>query len=146
MSINQIYKFRSKYGRIGSINVKFKIAKDVWRDTKTDPDTQVADQISSVSITEPLPVQLPEDVKQEMTMKLSQQTNMNLQWSLKCLEELSWNYDNAFSVYEMFKKQSQIPAVAFSKQEYCTWKSKMFKCFYSILVSVYVSLQFTIYY
>ena len=38
----------------------------------TDPDIQVADQISSVSITEPLSVQVPEDVKQEMTMKLSQ--------------------------------------------------------------------------
>ena len=28
----------------------------------TDPDIQVADQISSVSITEPLPVQLPENI------------------------------------------------------------------------------------
>ena len=84
----------------------------------TDPDIQVADQVSSVSSTEPLPVQLPENVKQGMTMKLSQQTNMNLQWSLKCLEELSWNYDNAFSAYKMFKKQDQIPKEAFSKEEY----------------------------
>ena len=82
----------------------------------TDPNIQVADQISSVSITEPLPVQVPKDVKQEMTMKLSQQTNMNLQWSLTCLEKLSWNYDNAFSAYEKFKKQGQIPAEAFSKE------------------------------
>ena len=80
-------------------------------------DTQVTDQISSV--TEPLPVQLTEDIEQEMIMKLSQETNMNLHWSLKCLQELCWNYDNAFSAFEMFQKQGQIPAEAFSK-EYCT--------------------------
>ena len=27
------------------------------------------------------------DIKQQMTMTLSQQTNMNLEWSLKCLQE-----------------------------------------------------------
>ena len=45
----------------------------------TDPDIQVEDQNSSVCITEPLPVQLPENVKQQMTMNLNQQTNMYLQ-------------------------------------------------------------------
>ena len=86
----------------------------------TDPDIQVEDQNSSVCITEPLPVQLPENVKQQMTMNLNQQTNMYLQWSLKCLEELSWNYDNTFSAYKMFKEQDQIPAEAFIKEEYWT--------------------------
>lgn len=78
----------------------------------TDPGSQT----SSVSgTTEPLPVQLSEDVKQQMTMTLSQQTNMNLEWSLKCLEEVSWNYDNALSAFQEFYKRGQIPAEAFNK-------------------------------
>ena len=73
-------------------------------------------QTSSISgTTEPLPVQLSEDVKQQMTMTLSQQTNMNLEWSLKCLEEVSWNYDNALSAFQEFYKRGQIPAEAFNK-------------------------------
>ncbi|XP_033311545.1 nuclear RNA export factor 1-like [Bombus bifarius] len=62
-----------------------------------------------------LTVQLPEDVKQQMTMTLSQQTNMNLEWSLKCLQEVSWNYDNALSAFQEFYKRGQVPAEAFNK-------------------------------
>ena len=72
---------------------------------KVQMETQVTDlqkQISSDSrLTEPLPV--PEDVKQQVTMTLNHQTGMNLQWSLKCLIELEWNYDNAFSAFKMFQ-------------------------------------------
>ncbi|XP_033363149.1 nuclear RNA export factor 1-like [Bombus vosnesenskii] len=64
---------------------------------------------------ESLTVQLPEDVKQQMTMTLSQQTNMNLEWSLKCLQEVSWNYDNALSAFQEFYKRGQVPAEAFNK-------------------------------
>ena len=88
----------------------------------TDPQAQMTDsQTSPVSsTTEPSPAPILEDIRQQMTMSLSQQTGMNLQWSLKCLQELSWDYDNALSTFQTFQKQGQIPVEAFSKQEYCT--------------------------
>ncbi|GAB1864489.1 Nuclear RNA export factor [Camponotus japonicus] len=61
------------------------------------------------------PVELSEDIKQQMTMTLSQQTNMNLEWSLKCLQETQWNYDNALSAFQEFFKRGQIPSEAFTK-------------------------------
>ncbi|XP_003707929.1 nuclear RNA export factor 1 isoform X2 [Megachile rotundata] len=71
---------------------------------------------SSSGIAKPMPSQqLPENVKQQMTMTLSQQTNMNLEWSLKCLEEVMWNYDNALSAFQEFFKRGQIPSEAFNK-------------------------------
>lgn len=85
----------------------------------SQPEAQMTDsgsQIPSSSGTaKSLPVQLSEDVKQQMTMTLSQQTNMNLEWSLKCLEEVLWNYDNALSAFQEFYKRGQIPAEAFNK-------------------------------
>lgn len=78
--------------------------------------TEPARQAPSTSgIEKVLPAQLPEDVKQQMTMTLSQQTNMNLEWSLKCLEEVLWNYDNAVTAFQEFYKRGQIPAEAFNK-------------------------------
>lgn len=59
--------------------------------------------------------QLSEEVKQQMTVTLSQQTNMNLEWSLKCLQEVQWNYENAVSAFQEFFKRGQIPSEAFSK-------------------------------
>ncbi|OAD59082.1 Nuclear RNA export factor 1 [Eufriesea mexicana] len=78
----------------------------------TDSGSQAA---SSSGTAKSLPVQLSEDVKQQMTVTLSQQTNMNLEWSLKCLEEVLWNYDNALSAFQEFYKRGQIPAEAFNK-------------------------------
>lgn len=60
-------------------------------------------------------IELSEDIKQQMTMTLSQQTNMNLEWSLKCLQETQWNYDNALSAFQEFFKRGQIPSEAFTK-------------------------------
>ncbi|KOC68173.1 Nuclear RNA export factor 1 [Habropoda laboriosa] len=70
---------------------------------------------SSSNTAKPLPAPLPEDVKQQMTLTLSQQTNMNLEWSLKCLEEVLWNYDNALLAFQEFYKRGQIPPEAFNK-------------------------------
>ncbi|KAI4478084.1 hypothetical protein M0804_012275 [Polistes exclamans] len=58
---------------------------------------------------------LSETVKQQMIVTLSQQTNMNLEWSLKCLQEVQWNYENALSAFQEFFKRGQIPSEAFSK-------------------------------
>ncbi|XP_033341317.2 nuclear RNA export factor 1 [Megalopta genalis] len=70
---------------------------------------------SSSTAVKPVPAQLSEDVKQQMTATLSQQTNMNLEWSLKCLEEVQWNYNNALSAFHEFFKRGQIPPEAFNK-------------------------------
>ncbi|KAI4502639.1 hypothetical protein M0802_002551 [Mischocyttarus mexicanus] len=59
--------------------------------------------------------ELSETVKQQMIVTLSQQTNMNLDWSLKCLQEVQWNYENAVSAFQEFFKRGQIPSEAFSK-------------------------------
>lgn len=58
---------------------------------------------------------LSEEIKQQMVVTLSQQTNMNLQWSLKCLHEVQWNYNNAFAAFQNFYKLGQIPPEAFAK-------------------------------
>ncbi|XP_029156368.1 nuclear RNA export factor 1-like [Nylanderia fulva] len=70
---------------------------------------------TSTEPAKPILSELSEDVKQQMTMTLSQQTNMNLEWSLKCLQETQWNYNNALSAFQEFFKRSQIPPEAFTK-------------------------------
>ncbi|XP_053990475.1 nuclear RNA export factor 1-like [Hylaeus anthracinus] len=81
----------------------------------TPPAPSQAPSTSNVVAKPAVPVQLPEEVKQQMTLTLSQQTNMNLEWSLKCLEEVQWNYDNALSAFQEFFKLGQIPPEAFNK-------------------------------
>jgi hypothetical protein len=53
--------------------------------------------------------------KQQMTIMLSKQTNMNLKWSLKCLQELDWNYDNAIEEFTYYFKLGKIPSEAFAQ-------------------------------
>ncbi|KAL2737440.1 nuclear RNA export factor 1-like isoform X1 [Vespula maculifrons] len=60
-------------------------------------------------------LQLTEDVKQKMALTLSQETNMNSEWSLKCLEEVHWNYENAILAFQQLFKHGQIPSEAFTK-------------------------------
>lgn len=60
-------------------------------------------------------VEPSEEIKQQMIVTLRQQTNMNLTWSLKCLREVQWNYDNAFAVFQDFYKRGQVPPEAFVK-------------------------------
>ncbi|KAK0162058.1 hypothetical protein PV327_008426 [Microctonus hyperodae] len=55
------------------------------------------------------------EIQQQMTMMLSQQSNMNLEWSLKCLKEVQWNYDTALSAFNDFFKRGEIPPAAFQK-------------------------------
>lgn len=75
-------------------------------------------QIPSIEpgMAEPVAIpELTEDIKQQMIVTLSQQTNMNLEWSLKCLQEVQWNYDKAFTAFQEFFKLGQIPSEAFVK-------------------------------
>lgn len=55
------------------------------------------------------------EIQQQMTMMLSQQSNMNLEWSLKCLKEVQWNYDTALAAFNDFFKRGEIPPAAFQK-------------------------------
>lgn len=69
----------------------------------------------SAEVPKPMATELSDDIKQQMTMTLSQQTNMNPEWSLKCLQETQWNYNNALSAFQEFYKLGQIPSEAFTK-------------------------------
>jgi nuclear RNA export factor len=60
-------------------------------------------------------VTLTEEVKQQMTITLSQQTNMNIEWSLKCLEEVQWNFENARAAFQEAFELGKIPPTAFTK-------------------------------
>lgn len=87
------------------------------------PALLVGPQVQSTEMSTAMPTQArpltrpepSEDIKQQMTMTLSQQTNMNLEWSLKCLQETQWNYDNALCAFQEFFKRGQIPSEAFTK-------------------------------
>lgn len=77
--------------------------------------TEKTSALGTEAVAKPIVTELSNDVKQQMTVTLSQQTNMNLEWSLKCLQETQWNYDNALSAFEELYKRGQIPSEAFTK-------------------------------
>ncbi|KAL6254195.1 hypothetical protein P5V15_014817 [Pogonomyrmex californicus] len=79
---------------------------------QTQPETPA---LVSAEITKPMTTEPSDDIKQQMTMTLSQQTTMNLEWSLKCLQETQWNYNNALSAFQEFYKRGQVPSEAFTK-------------------------------
>lgn len=71
---------------------------------------------AEIEVTKPVTTSEPsEEIKQQMIMTLCQQTYMNLTWSLKCLQEVQWNYDNALAAFQDFYKRGQIPPEAFVK-------------------------------
>ncbi|XP_007950392.2 nuclear RNA export factor 2-like [Orycteropus afer afer] len=53
--------------------------------------------------------------QQEMVQAFSTQSGMNLEWSLKCLEENEWNYTRAGHVFTTFKAEGKIPEEAFKQ-------------------------------
>lgn len=58
----------------------------------------------------------PDDAtKMQMIQTMSQQSNMNLEWSRKCLEETQWDFPRAAHVFTELHKQNKIPAEAFVK-------------------------------
>jgi len=80
--------------------------------TQIQPETET---LSSTEVAKPAPTELNDEVKKQMTLMLSQQTNMNLEWSLKCLQETQWIYDSAIAAFQEFFKRGQIPPQAFAK-------------------------------
>lgn len=58
----------------------------------------------------------PDDsTKMKMIQAMCQQSNMNIEWSKKCLEETNWDYDRAAFVFGELLKQNKIPPEAFAK-------------------------------
>uniref|UniRef100_A0A1L8DH92 Putative mrna export factor tap/mex67 n=1 Tax=Nyssomyia neivai TaxID=330878 RepID=A0A1L8DH92_9DIPT len=53
--------------------------------------------------------------KMQMVQALAQKTNMNMDWSRKCLEEVNWDFEKAGAVFLELHKRNQIPAEAFIK-------------------------------
>lgn len=56
-----------------------------------------------------------DNTKIQMVQAMSQQSNMNLEWSRKCLEETNWDFQRAGYVFTELHKQNKIPAEAFNK-------------------------------
>jgi nuclear RNA export factor len=56
-----------------------------------------------------------EATKMQMIQAMSQQSNMNFEWSRKCLEETNWDFARAGFVFSELFKQSKIPPEAFVK-------------------------------
>uniref|UniRef100_A0A182NMU6 NTF2 domain-containing protein n=1 Tax=Anopheles dirus TaxID=7168 RepID=A0A182NMU6_9DIPT len=59
---------------------------------------------------------LPDDnTKLQMIQALAVQTNMNAEWSKRCLEETNWDYQRAEFAFSELHKQNRIPPEAFIK-------------------------------
>ncbi|EDS33177.1 conserved hypothetical protein [Culex quinquefasciatus] len=63
-----------------------------------------------------LPGGAPDDnTKLQMVQAMATQSNMNLEWSRKCLEETNWDYERAAFAFSELHKQNRIPPEAFVK-------------------------------
>lgn len=76
--------------------------------------SQPSTSSTSSSVSSP-PTEINENAKRQMVLTLSQQTNMNLEWSSKCLQEVQWNFDTALTAFQQCFKEGKIPAEAFVK-------------------------------
>lgn len=54
-------------------------------------------------------------VKLQMVQALAASSNMNMEWSRKCLEETNWDFQRAGFVFTELQKQNKIPPEAFVK-------------------------------
>ncbi|KAG5670967.1 hypothetical protein PVAND_001195 [Polypedilum vanderplanki] len=71
----------------------------------------------SATISSQAELQDEENTKIKMVQALSKQTNMNLEWSKKCLEETNYDYNRACFVFNELYKINKIPQEAFSMLE-----------------------------
>lgn len=75
-------------------------------------------QMPPVQTPSTLPGGMPADPyarQMQMVQQMSQQSNMNMEWSKKCLEETNWDYNRAIYVFTELQKQNKIPQEAFLK-------------------------------
>ncbi|EDX17590.1 sbr [Drosophila simulans] len=70
---------------------------------------------AAISATAVAPGAQDENTKMQMIQAMSAQSQMNVIWSRKCLEETNWDYNHAAFVFEQLFKENQIPPEAFIK-------------------------------
>ncbi|XP_075154677.1 nuclear RNA export factor small bristles isoform X2 [Haematobia irritans] len=75
------------------------------------PSTSAAALMPTASI----PTQPDDATKMQMVQAMTAQSNMNLEWSRKCLEETNWDYNHAAFVFDKLHKEGKIPPEAFIK-------------------------------
>ncbi|XP_032331979.1 nuclear RNA export factor 2-like [Camelus ferus] len=82
-------------------------------------DTSLKKTLSTFSISVPTPSasSMPtlSQEQQQMVQDFSTQSEMNLQWSQKCLQDNDWNYTRAGQVFTKFKAEGKIPEEAFKQ-------------------------------
>lgn len=60
-------------------------------------------------------VAVDDNVKLQMVQAMTASSNMNLEWSRKCLEETNWDFQRAGFIFAELHKQGKIPPEAFVK-------------------------------
>lgn len=85
------------------------------------PQMSMQQPAPSMGMQQSVPVAIPsssapdEATRIQMIQAMSQQSNMNVEWSRKCLEETSWDFQRAGFVFSELYKQNKIPPEAFVK-------------------------------
>lgn len=77
------------------------------------PSTPVVAVPGAVGVTSPVVVD--DNTKLQMVQAMAANSNMNLEWSRKCLEETNWDYQRAGFIFAELHKQGKIPPEAFVK-------------------------------
>lgn len=68
------------------------------------------------TVAQVVPLGGPDDnTKLQMVQAMALHSNMNLEWSRKCLEETNWDFDRAGFAFAELHKQNRIPPEAFVK-------------------------------
>lgn len=58
---------------------------------------------------------IDDTTKMQMVQAMATSSNMNMEWSRKCLEETNWDFQRAGFVFAELHKQGKIPPEAFVK-------------------------------
>lgn len=86
-------------------------AKEAFKTTVNVAPTPPA-PVPVATITSPGP---DAAAKQEMVKQMAAQSGMNLEWSLKCLEETQWDFQTAMITFQNLNAQGVVPQEAFIK-------------------------------
>lgn len=97
-------------------NASHSQAKNAFKTPIVAAPQQIAQPMTSVAPTTSQQPGAPDEAtKLQMVQMMSQQSNMNIEWSRKCLEETNWDYQRAGFVFGELFKQNKIPPEAFTK-------------------------------
>jgi nuclear RNA export factor len=99
------------------VNETLYVCAATAHDTKkafSTPDCTLAAVVSKPSpIVPPPPVELDVASKQSLATAFAAKSGMNLEWSAKCLQENSWDFDKSATVFFELKAAGKIPPEAF---------------------------------